>query len=176
MAKGKTPINTLPITTMSDVVVNQNQIGAGQVGVNELTVNFSLVVRNYPVPTIGTTASAEVVLLAPCFGTIASVRFTAKDALAQSDTNFITFTLTNKGSGAGSTAVLNTSPTGTNTTKVTGGAALSAYTPSTMNANTDGTHNAINRNDVLVFAATVTGTLANQVTEGCLTLTIVPSS
>lgn len=175
MAKGKTPINTVPRSWASDVVVNQNQIGAGQVGVNELTLNFSLVVRNHNVPTIGTTASAEIVFLAPCQGTIASVRFTAKDALATSDTNYITFSLTNKGSGAGSTAVLN-GTTGNNTTKATGGGALSAYTPQVLAANADGTHNAINRNDVLVFAATVTGTLANQVTEGCVTLTIVPSS
>jgi hypothetical protein len=125
---------------------------------------------SFPVPTIS--SSVEVNLLAPVTGTIATVRFTAKDALATSDTNYITLALRNR---TQSKDVLATTPAGTNTTKATGGAAIAAYTPLVLNANTDGTHNACNRNDVLSFSATVTGTLANSVTEGCLTIGFVPS-
>jgi hypothetical protein len=114
--------------------------------------------------TIATTGSSKITIPMPTTGTLSAVKLTAKDALAADNTNYLTFTITNKGqSGAGSTAML--SATASGTTQLTGGAAIAAYTARALPLHATGGNAAIVANDCLEFSATATGTLANTVTE-----------
>lgn len=116
--------------------------------------------------TIATTGNTDGYILAPFAGVLVSVDFSGVDALAASDTNYITFTITNLGqAGSGSTALLATAPAGINTTKVTGGTAISANTKYAFRIDAV-TINAtrVQEGDRLRIRAAVTGTLANTVT------------
>lgn len=120
------------------------------------------------VPTVPTAAgTTEVLLISSVAGTISAVRAAFKDALAASDTNFVTFNLINKGqAGAGSANTLATTPAGVNTSKVTGGAAQVAYAARAMTLNAANLVVAVG--DVLAFQVVGTGTLANTLTEGTI--------
>src|SRR3990167_8056135 len=73
--------------------------------------------------TIATTGNTDIYVICSISGNLISVDFSGVDALAASDTNYITFSITNLGqAGAGTTALL--AATDTNTTKATGGTAL----------------------------------------------------
>ena len=77
--------------------------------------------------TVATTGNADEYITVPETGTITSAEFAGVDALAANDTNYITFSITNLGqAGADSTVIL--AATDANTTKATGGTALSANT------------------------------------------------
>src|SRR5688572_5763006 len=77
--------------------------------------------------TIATTGNTDLYVIVPETGVLDSVDFSGVDVLAASDTNYITFSITNLGqAGAGSTALL--AATDANTTKTTGGTALAANT------------------------------------------------
>src|SRR3990167_2834202 len=83
------------------------------------------------IATIATTGNADGYIIAPTAGTLESVDFSAVDALAANDTNYITWTITNLGqAGAGSTVML--AATDANTTKATGGSAISANTKKSL--------------------------------------------
>lgn len=115
--------------------------------------------------TIATTGAQEFTVPVPHAGTLIGAKIVGKDALAANDTNYLTFTLTNKGqAGAGTTPMLSATDSGT--TKATGGAAIAAYTTRNMPLHATGGNAAVVANDCLAFALTATGTLANTVTEG----------
>lgn len=110
-------------------------------------------------------------------GTLSGARMTAEDALATSDTNFLTFTLVNTGqSGAGTTAML--AATDANTTKATGGVAITAVTGRAFTLHGTAANLRVAAGDVLVLTATVTGTLANVVDlpVGHLTFSTLPNT
>lgn len=110
--------------------------------------------------TITTTGNSDVYIIAPQAGTLTSALFSAVDALAASDTNYITFSITNLGqAGAGSTAML--AATDANTTKATGGTALSANTKRTLSLNGTAADLVVAAGDRLRCRAAATGTLAN---------------
>jgi len=97
-------------------------------------------------------------------GVISSAWLIANSNLAQSDTNYITFTFTNLGrAGTGTTAELATTPAGVNTTKTTGGQAISAGVPYIFTLSATAANLTVNAGDVIKVIATVTGTLANVV-------------
>ncbi len=124
--------------------------------------------------TIPTTGGAEATFKAKAAGTLAGVSVGGKDALAANNTNYLTWTVTNKGStGTGTTAMLATSPSGVNTTKSTGGTALTVYHPNALTLATTGL--TIARDDVITVTATVSGTLANTVSQAWAELEITPS-
>ena len=109
--------------------------------------------------------------IAPSNGKIVQIDFSSVDALAASDTNYITWTIVNLGqAGAGTTAILATAPTDINTTKAPGGSAISANTKRTLRlagevSDTQSVSNLdIVEGDRIRIRATVTGTLANTVT------------
>ena len=115
--------------------------------------------------TIATTGNTDAYVIAPETGTLASVDFSGVDALATSDTNYITWTITNLGqAGAGSTAMLATTPTGVNTTRATGGAAIAANTKKSLTVHGTAANVAVTAGDRLLVRAAATGTLANTVT------------
>ena len=113
--------------------------------------------------TIATTGNADIFIIAPYDGVLSAAIFSGVDALAASDTNYITFTITNLGqAGAGSAAML--AATDANTTKTTGGTALSANTRRDLILTSTAANLVVARGDRLRLRAGVTGTLANTVT------------
>jgi hypothetical protein len=113
---------------------------------------------------VATTGSQEILVTAPCAGTLAGVTFCAAQALAANNTNYLTFTLVNKGqAGTGTTQLLAASPA--NTTQATGGAAIAAYTPYPMTLAAPA-NLTVNKGDVLALTIAATGTLANSLSEG----------
>jgi hypothetical protein len=161
-------------------VVGRVAIKSATVGVIDLNlaagVPFALDAwrQQMALPTIGTAAATYAQgMEIQRAGTLAAVRLKFEVALAQSDTNFVTFQVNNRGSGAGNTNWLTTSPAGVNTTKTTGGKAVTAYTDYGVTAATGPFTVAIG--DWIDFTAVVTGTLANTLTGGSLSLVIQTS-
>ena len=113
--------------------------------------------------TIATTGNTDWYIIVPISGRLISIDFSGVDALAASDTNYITFSIVNLGqAGAGSTAML--AATDANTTKATGGTALAANTRRELVISAAiGAGEAI-EGDRLRIRAAVTNTLANTVT------------
>lgn len=125
--------------------------------------------------TIATTSVTTFNLIAPFAGILTSVDFSGKDALAASDTNYILFTGVNKGqAGAGTNALL--LATAANGTQVTGGTALAALTKRVLALNATAANLIIAKGDRLQVLATVTGTLANTVTESLVEMRFTQSS
>lgn len=114
--------------------------------------------------TIGTAAGTyDAYFMAESSGNVIQIDFSGTDALAASNTNYITWSITNLGqAGAGSAALLAASDA--NTTKTTGGSAISANTKRTLTLTS--TLNDLNlvTGDRIRIRVTVTGTLANTVT------------
>lgn len=120
---------------------------------------------------IATTSNTDEYLIVPKSGRVVAALFSSLAALATSDTNYVTFSITNLGqAGAGSTALL--AATDANTTKATGGTALAANTKRTLTlSGTTADLNVVEGDRLLVrFAAT--GTLAGAVTRPGITLLI----
>lgn len=119
--------------------------------------------------TIATTGNSDVFVVAPVAGTVSAAWFSGVDALTANDSNYITFTITNLGtSGSGSTAVLAASDA--NTTKATGGTALSANARRVLTLNGTAANLVVAAGDRLRIRAAATGTLANTVTFPVYTL------
>jgi len=113
--------------------------------------------------TIATTSTSDVYCVAPESGSLSSAEINPLVALATSDTNYITWTITNLGqAGAGSTAML--AATDPNTTKATGGTALAINTKRSLTLSTTAANLVVVKGDKLKITATATGTLANTVT------------
>lgn len=113
--------------------------------------------------TIATTGNTDAYFIAPRSMTIVQIDFSAVDALATSDVNYITWTFTNLGqAGAGSTVILSTADT--NTTKTTGGSALAANTKRSLILSATVQDLQVIEGDRIRIRAAATGTLANTVT------------
>jgi len=123
------------------------------------------------IATIPTAAgTAEFLVIVPFASTISSVRVVFKDALATDNTNFVTFRLINK-SAADADVI---AATDANTTKTTGGSALTAYTPRTMTLATAAGVD-VAAQAILALRITGAGTLANTLTEGALIINTLVS-
>ena len=119
--------------------------------------------------TIATTSNSDAYVIAPVAGVMSLALFSGVDALATSDTNYITFSITNLGqAGAGSTAML--AATDANTTKATGGTAIVANGRRTLTLNGTAANLVVAAGDRLRIRAAATGTLANTVTFPAYTL------
>jgi hypothetical protein len=113
--------------------------------------------------TIATTGNADVFVIAPVSGVLSAAWFSGVDALSTSDINFITFSITNLGtSGSGTAAML--AATDANTTKATGGTALTANARRVLSLNGTAANLVVAAGDRLRIRAAATGTLANTVT------------
>jgi hypothetical protein len=114
--------------------------------------------------TIATTSTTDMYLSAPVTGSLTGIDFSSLDALAADDTNYITFTVVNLGqSGGGSTAMLAVSDA--NTTKTTGGTAITALARRTLTVHGTASNLLVVKGDVIRVRATATGTLAGTVTR-----------
>lgn len=119
--------------------------------------------------TIATTSNTDIYFVAPAAGSLSGVTFTPLVALATSDTNYLTWTLTNLGqAGSGSAAML--AATDANTTKATGGSALSINTKRSLALNGTAANLVVAEGDLLLFRNAATGTLANTVTRPIVAL------
>lgn len=102
-------------------------------------------------------------------GQLIGVAIVGEDTLATSNTNYLTFALTNRsGNASGTTAML--VATDAVTTKVTGGSAWTAKVARTLSLSSTLLDLAVGAGDVLEFTATVSGTLANVVDRPYLRL------
>lgn len=112
--------------------------------------------------TIATTGNTDSYLVSPVSGYLSAARFTSVGALAASDTNYITFSITNLGqAGAGSAAML--AATDANTTKTTGGTALTAVAIRSLTLTATVADLAVVAGDVLRVRYAATGTLVGTV-------------
>jgi hypothetical protein len=124
--------------------------------------------------TIATTGNSDVFVIAPADGVLSGADFSGVDALAANDTNYITFSITNLGqAGAGSAAML--AATDANTTKLTGGTALTANARRSLTLNGTAANLIVVAGDRLRLRAAATGTLANTVTFPVYNLTYTVS-
>lgn len=113
--------------------------------------------------TVATTGNTDTLYICNKAGVLASADFSSIDALAANDTNYITFSITNLGqSGAGSTAML--AATSANTTKATGGTALTALAKRSLTLHGTAGNLVVAVGDVLRVRCAVTGTLGATVT------------
>jgi hypothetical protein len=101
---------------------------------------------------------------------VSKVSWVDKDALAASDTNYVKWGVVNKGAAGAGTQVIADITAAANSTKVTGGTALAAYTPRdlTLATLTIGTERDVTGGDVLEITITAVGTLANTLTESSI--------
>ena len=135
-----------------------------QINTQDLFGNIRAVIQTIQ-QTIATTGNTDFYVIAPINGNLESIDFSGADALATSDTNYITFTITNLGqAGVGTTVMLATTPAGINTTKVTGGTAISANTKYSLRVSATRDTTVVAEGDRLLIRAAVTNTLANTVT------------
>ncbi len=123
---------------------------------------------------IGTGAgNADTYTMAPEDGYLHSVEFSSIEALTASDTNYVTFLLTNLGqSGVGTTEMLSATPN--NTTKATGGAALVANGRRSLALSTTLANLKVLAGDRLRLRVTGTGTLPNGLTGVAIILRFNP--
>jgi hypothetical protein len=113
---------------------------------------------------IATTGATSEYMIAPKSGNLVGIDFSSLAALAASDTNYITWSVVNLGQGgAGSTAMLAVDDL--NTTKATGGVALTANAKRQMTLHGTAANLVVVEGDRLQIIATATGTLAGAVTR-----------
>lgn len=123
---------------------------------------------------IATTSNTDEYLIATKTGKIAGAVFSSLAALAAHDTNFVTFSITNLGqAGAGTAAIL--AATAANTTKITGGTALSANTKRTLTLSSTVADLAVVEGDRLLVRFAADGTLAGAVTRPIVEISIKTS-
>lgn len=117
------------------------------------------------VATIATTGNTDGFIIAPFSGRVTAVEFSSSDALATSDVNYLTFSVTNLGqSGSGADDIVQ--GVDANTTKATGGSAISANTRRELTLKTSVQNTgAVAKGDRIRVRAAATGTLANTLTK-----------
>lgn len=125
------------------------------------------------VPTVATAAGDTLITLQvpkeiAAASRITNISLVFKDALAASDTNYVKFGLVNKGAAGAGTQTLVDITDAANSTKVTGGTALAAYTRRNLTLVTlsGGSERDVTGGDTLLLTITAVGTLANTLTTG----------
>lgn len=159
-------------TTCSDAsgsfAITSNATGLGTVfrcdGTNyQLLAKYSDDDASANLGTIATTSNTDDYVICPFAGTLTGGDFSGVDVLAASNTNYLTFSITNLGqAGSGSNPLL--AATAANTTQVTGGTAIAANTKWALTINGTGSNLIVAKGDRLRVRAAATGTLANTVT------------
>lgn len=170
-ASGHYGIRDYPRTWAGDIKVQAADIDTGVIDGTKLTGNLRVRRMNAQVGTIATTGTGLVLMRADTDGTIGAITLTSAVLLSANDTNYLTFTANNRGTGAGNVALL--TATDSNTTKATNGSGFVAKTPHVLAANV--ANLAVIGGDVIEVAWAVTGTLANTLTSVVVTISLVPT-
>lgn len=136
------------------------------------TESVPVQIENTPGTTdIATTGNSDEYVIAGKSGSLVGVDFSSLAALAASDTNYITFGIVNLGqAGAGSTAML--AATDANTTKATGGTALTANAKRQLDLHATPANLVVVEGDRLRIRFAATGTLVGAVTRPVCNLKI----
>lgn len=162
-AAGGVQVNGTTVITSAGAITADIQATAGSISRTELSAaggNKDVTIKG---GTIATTSTTDEYCIAPESGSLAEAEVNPLVALAASDTNYITWTITNLGqAGAGTTVML--AATAPNTTKVTGGTALAINTKFALTVNGTPANLVVVKGDKIKITATATGTLANTVT------------
>lgn len=120
---------------------------------------------------IATTGNTDEYLIAAKTGKLHAAVFQSLASLAAHDSNYVTFGITNLGqAGAGTAAML--AATDANTTKATGGTALSASSKRTLSLTGTTADLAVTEGDVLRIRFAATGTLSGAVTRPIVEISI----
>ncbi len=160
---GGLKVNGTTVVTSAGAVTADIQATAGSISRTELSTAAASKAVHMQSATIATTGNTDISFLVSEAGTLTSVDFNGVDALAANDSNYITFSITNLGqAGAGSAVML--AATDANTTKATGGTALSANTKRSLTVTGTGADLVVAAGDLIRIRAAATGTLANTVT------------
>ena len=160
--------------------------GAGAIGTTQLAagavITAKILEANVTAPKLSGTANtrpviiplgavtattSQIAFVAPCAGVINSVKLVTKDAVTANDTNYWTFTLTDKGTGAGDGKIVE------KTTKIDGGSALAAYVALSLGT-PDATHKIMAIGDVVLFTATKSAS-ATALAEAALLIEFLPT-
>jgi len=163
-------------TTIAGAAISGGTVAGSTIDSAALTASgvFAGAVSPAASATVATTGNTDAYVIAPFAGVLSAAMFSGVDALAANDTNYITYTIVNLGqAGAGSTAML--AATDANTTKATGGTALSANTRRDLTLNGTAANLVVARGDRLRIRAAATGTLANTVTFPNYALVFAPA-
>jgi len=121
-----------------------------------------------PLTTIPTAAGNTDAIIAAYFeGKLVDATISFTDALAQHGSNYATFAIDNLSNGAANMLAA----TDANTTKTSTGSALTAHGKRNLTLHGTAANHAVNKNDRLRVRVTGTGTLANTLTQGVVTLT-----
>lgn len=120
---------------------------------------------------IATTSTTDEYVVVSKTGTVTSIGITSLSGLAAHDTNYLTFSVTNLGAaGSGTTALL--AATDANTTKVTGGSAMTASVTRSLTLTSTAADLNVTEGDLLRLRATSAATLAGAVTRPQWVVTI----
>lgn len=162
-------------------IMSAGAIGATQLA-NGAVITTKILAANVTAPKLSGTANtrpviiplgavsattSQIAFVAPCAGVINSVKLVNKNAVTADDTNYWTFTLTDKGTGAGVGKIVEKS------TKSTGGSALAAYVALSLGT-PDATHKIMAIGDVVLFTATKTAS-ATALAEAALLIEFLPT-
>lgn len=120
---------------------------------------------------IATTSTTDEYVIAPKTGKVVGAVFSSLAGLAAHDSNYVGFSITNLGQdGAGDNEILAASDA--NTSKATGGVALTANAKRTLTLTSTAADLLVTEGDRLRIRFTATGTLAGAVTRPNVEITI----
>ena len=161
--------------------IGNGTVGATQLASNAVTTD-KILDANVTVPKLSATANSrpvivplgavaattsQVAFVAPTAGSLNAAKIVTKNAVAADDTNYWTFTLTDKGAtGAGTDEIVE------KTTKATGGSGLEAYVALDLGTLNEA-HKVLAAGDVVLFTATNSGS-ATALAEAALMLEFLP--
>ena len=120
---------------------------------------------------IATTSTTDEYLIAQKTGKITAVKLVSLSGLAAHDSNYITPTVVNLGAAAAGTAAI-LAVSDANTTKATGGSALTANVVRSWTLSSTAPDLLVTEGDVIRIRATATGTLTGAVTRPQWEITI----
>ena len=144
--------------------ISAANLATGAVTADKLSIVANSRAIIVPLGTVSETTS-QVAFVAPTAGSLNAAKIVTKDAVAANDTNYWTFTLTNKGAaGAGTGKIVEM------TTEATGLAAYTALSLGTLST----THKVLAVGDVVLFTATKSAD-ATALDEAALMLEFLPA-
>ena len=119
-----------------------------------------------PLGTVATTGNTGSNIPLPLDAVLEYAYFSGTSTLTANDTNYVTFSITNK---SNSDAAL-LAATDANTTKATGGSTFTAFTPRALTLTTTVADRRVKQWEDLLVRVAATGTLANTIPESSIVL------
>lgn len=168
----ETELGTLPKGSAADLktrlAVSLNNNGT-LIGAQVLASSVPLATKPYsiPIPTVPTTGSIVVPVIAPVTGVLAAVIWGSESGLATHASNYITWAIRNYGLAAAGTAQMLGAAATTNSV---GGSAITARVPRTLTLTGTPADLAVVQGDYLLLTITITGTLGGTLVNNALGL------